>query len=162
MEENGESEGSRKLRWRRAPRAPGCAALREEGGPEVLNEPFQTPLPMQGGKSSEAAARGHRPILPVQQDRTFNKPSPLWKRVGAPVGSTEAEVAPCRRPRHRCCRRRRRCPCVTGGDGAAATGEDAAGAQGGSSAQAPPSPAWMFSQGTKAKKKSAVYRKKKL
>lgn len=161
MEENGESEGSRKLRWRRAPRAPGCAALREEGGPEVLNEPFQTPLPMQGGKSSEAAARGHRPILPVQQDRTFNKPSPLWKRVGAPVGSTEAEVAPCRRPRHRC-RRRRRCPCVTGGDGAAATGEDAAGAQGGSSAQAPPSPAWMFSQGTKAKKKSAVYRKKKL
>ena len=91
MEENGESEGSRKLRWGRAP---GCAALREEGGPEVLNEPFQTPLPMQGGKSSEAAARGHRPILPVQQDRTFNKPSPLWKRVGAPVGSREAEVAP--------------------------------------------------------------------
>ena len=49
---------------------------------------------MQGGKSSEAATGDKSPFLPVQQDRTFNKPSPLWKRVGAPVGSTEAEVAP--------------------------------------------------------------------
>lgn len=49
-------------------------------------------------------------------------------------------------------RRRRRGPCVTGGDGAAATGEDAAGAEGGSNAQAPPSPAWMLSQGTQEKK----------
>ena len=49
---------------------------------------------MQGGKSSEAATGDKSPFLPVQQDRTFNKASPLWKRVGAPVGSTEAEVAP--------------------------------------------------------------------
>ncbi|KAI5250892.1 hypothetical protein MUG91_G18n4 [Manis pentadactyla] len=46
------------------------------------------------GKVRTQPQRDKRLILPDQQDRTFNKPSRLWKRVRDPAGCTEAEGAP--------------------------------------------------------------------
>ncbi|GAB1290566.1 hypothetical protein APTSU1_000579600 [Apodemus speciosus] len=104
---------------------------------------------MRAGKSSEAASREQQPDLgPAELDRTLKQASLLRRQAEGlllarrrPEQSSPPPSPP-----------RRRGPCVTGGDGAAATGEDAAGAEGGSNAQAPPSPAWMLSQGTQEKK----------
>lgn len=105
---------------------------------------------MRGGKSCEAASREQKPDLgPAELDRTLKQASLLRGQAGAPAGSRRPELPSPPPPSPP---RRRRGPCVTGGDGAAATGEDAAGAEGGSNAQAPPSPAWMLSQGTQEKK----------
>lgn len=105
---------------------------------------------MRGGKSSEAASREQKPDSgPAELDRTLKQASLLRRRAGAPARRRRPEEQPLPPPSPP---RRRRGPCVTGGDGAAATGEDAAGAEGGSNAQAPPSPAWMLSQGTQEKK----------
>lgn len=108
---------------------------------------------MRAGKSSEAASRERQPDSgPAELDRTLKRASPLRRRAeGLLLARRRPEQSspPPSPPRRR---RRRRGPCVTGGDGAPATGEDAAGAGGGSNAQAPPSPAWMLSQGTQEKK----------
>lgn len=70
------------------------AALREEDGPEVLKKPFQAPHFGCGEGKVQKQPEGDKTlILPVQQDRIFNKPCQLWKRVEASVGSTEAEAA---------------------------------------------------------------------
>lgn len=64
----GKSEGSRKLRRGRHPAEPSCAALREEGGPEVLNKPFQTPTSYAEREKFRSSHKGTK-----AQFRQFNK-----------------------------------------------------------------------------------------
>lgn len=67
---------------------------REEDGPEVLNEPFQAPVSNAGREKFRSSRKGQSLILSAEVDGALYKPSELWRRVGVPVGSTEAEAAP--------------------------------------------------------------------
>lgn len=129
-----------------------CAALGEEDGPEVREEPSRAPHFQCGEGKVPKQPRGNKSLIRGRLNWTghWSKPACSGDGQGLPLARRrrpeEQPLPPPSPPR------RRRGPCVTGGDGAAATGEDAAGAEGGSNAQAPPSPAWMLSQGTQEKK----------
>ena len=81
-----------------------CAALGEEDGPEVREEPSRAPhcQCMRGGKSSEAASREQKPDLgPAELDRTLkqSQPAPETGRGSCWLGGGRSK--PRRRPRHR-------------------------------------------------------------